>query len=98
MDGHLLTSKFRNRNCELQEEKKAKKRKAADGAGGAGVDAEAGGETWDQDKHAWRPFDRERDLGHAPTAATPAQVLKKAGSLSSRFGGGGGGPGSRSFL
>ena len=41
---------------------------------------------------------RERDLNIGAAPTTPADVLKKAGSLTSRFGGGGTSGGSRTFL
>jgi hypothetical protein len=116
-----------------QEKKQKKKRKAEEAAG-----QKAAADDWNRDANAWRPFDRERDLGHAPKAATPAEVrpsqqaacgpsiprcygygvasagtlclmptaqcsqckvLKKAGSLANRFGGGGSAAGGgRTFL
>jgi hypothetical protein len=53
----------------LQEKKQKKKRKAEEAAG-----QKPAGDDWNQGTHAWRPFDRERDLGHAPKPATPAEV------------------------
>jgi hypothetical protein len=52
-----------------QEKKQKKKRKAEEAA-----DRKPAGDDWNQGTHAWRPFDRERDLGHAPKPATPAEV------------------------
>lgn len=79
--------------AEKKEKKRQKKRKAEEAAAGKGA-----GDDWSREAHAWRPFDRERDLGHAPTPATPAEMLKKAGSLANRFGGGASSGTGRSFL
>eukprot|EP00891_Asterochloris_glomerata_P008158 jgi/Astpho2/8158/Aster-03090 len=49
-------------------------------------------------QHPWRPFDRERDLGIAPKPVGKEELLKSAGSLSGRFGGGGASGAQRSFL
>ncbi len=49
-------------------------------------------------QHPWRPFDRERDLGIAPKPVGKEELLKSAGSLSGRFGGGGASEAQRSFL
>ena len=38
-------------------------------------------------KHPWRPFDREKDLNIASKPASKEDLLKKAGSLTGRFGG-----------
>ncbi|KAL0052999.1 hypothetical protein WJX82_011271 [Trebouxia sp. C0006] len=38
-------------------------------------------------KHPWRPFDREKDLNIASKPANKDELLKKAGSLTGRFGG-----------
>ena len=68
---------------EQHNEKKAKKRKA-DKSEGKGDGAEK--KTW-EGKHPWRPFDREKDLNIAAKPASQQELLKKAGSLSGRFGG-----------
>jgi hypothetical protein len=55
--------------CQQENKQLKKKRKAEEAAG-----KKAAADDWNQEAHAWRPFDRERDLGHAPKAATPAEV------------------------
>ncbi|KDD74320.1 hypothetical protein H632_c1403p0 [Helicosporidium sp. ATCC 50920] len=55
-------------------------------------------EDWDRSAHAWRPFDRERDLNLARPQADPKSLVAKLPSLSSRFGSGQGSSGGRSFL
>ena len=54
----------------MQERKAAKKRKAAEAGG---KPAQEGPDDWDKNSNAWRPFDRERDLGHAPVSWVAAQ-------------------------
>lgn len=79
----------------VQEQKKKRRRKAAEEAGGkkaAGADAD---DSW-VGNHPWRPFDRDRDLAFGPKAVSKEELLKKAGTLDSRFGGGA--SGNRSFL
>lgn len=77
--------------AERKAERKAKKRKKGDSTD-TGINDPAG--DW-QSNAPWRPFDRERDLQTGAAPATPKEMLKKAGSLSTRFGGGNTG---RSFL
>lgn len=62
-----------------QEKKQKKKRKAEEAAS-----QKPAGNDWNQGTHAWRPFDRERDLGHAPKPATPAEVGSARVSLHGR--------------
>ena len=51
----------------------------------AGQPAAAGSMGQGTPGHPWRPFDRDKDLGQRPKAASAA-AMKGVGSLSSRFG------------
>lgn len=68
---------------EQHNEKKIKKRKSkeVDGASSQGSKESA----W-EGKHPWQPFDREKDLNIASRPVTQDELLKKAGSLTGRFG------------
>ena len=68
---------------EQHNEKKIKKRKSkeVDGASSQGSKESA----W-EGKHPWRPFDKEKDLNIASRPVTQDELLKKAGSLTGRFG------------
>ena len=66
---HHCPSSNSHHNLVAQEKKQKKKRKAEEAAA-----QKPAGDDWNQGTHAWRPFDRERDLGHAPKPATPAEV------------------------
>jgi len=68
---------------EQHNEKKVKKRKAAAVEGKSVADRQG---EW-EGKHPWRPFDREKDLNIASKPANKDELLKKAGSLTGRFGG-----------
>ncbi|KAA6418637.1 MAG: hypothetical protein FRX49_11462 [Trebouxia sp. A1-2] len=68
---------------EQHNEKKVKKRKAAAVEGKSVADRQG---EW-EDKHPWRPFDREKDLNIASKPANKDELLKQAGSLTGRFGG-----------
>ena len=69
---------------EQHNEKKMKKRKAKEVEGGASGQGSKEG-AW-EGKHPWRPFDREKDLNIASRPVTQDELLKKAGSLTGRFG------------
>uniref|UniRef100_A0A061SI49 DnaJ-like protein n=1 Tax=Tetraselmis sp. GSL018 TaxID=582737 RepID=A0A061SI49_9CHLO len=86
-----LLEKHLEKQEQDKKDKKKRKRKDKD-AGGAEPEAEPQ-EDW-VGKHPWRPFDRERDLGPTLKAKSAQDLVKQAGSLSSRFGSGQG----RSFL
>lgn len=81
---------------EKQKRRSEKKRKKAEdgsrasGAGAGGEDASWVG------AHPWRPFDREKDLNIGPKPVSKEDILKRAGTLGSRFGGNA--AGSRQFL
>ena len=79
---------------EKRQRKKEKKRKAEDS--GAAEQATGGhGESW-VGSHPWRPFDREKDLSIGPKPVSREEIMKKAGTLGSRFLGNA--SGGRSFL
>ena len=76
VDTHVLAElTFQDHKDAAQEKKQKKKRKAEEAAA-----QKPAGDDWNQGTHAWRPFDRERDLGHAPKPATPAEVSSARGS------------------
>lgn len=78
-----------------QEPTKKKRKKGDKAAAGAGAKQQ---QDWDPTQHPWRPFDREKDLGPGLDAkANPADLLKNAKALGSRFSGGQGSQ-HRSFL
>ena len=69
---------------EQHNEKKIKKRKAKEVEGKASEGGPKEG-AW-EGKHPWRPFDREKDLNIAARPVSQEDLLKKAGSLTGRFG------------
>jgi hypothetical protein len=100
---------LQNQEKEKREKKEKRKREKAKGKGQNekdGKDAKGGkgigmvpegaeDEEW-VGNHPWRPFDRERDLGGSASLKPKSaeDILKKSGTLSSRFGASGG----RAFL
>lgn len=86
------TSNRQKSLLEQHQEKKSKKRKAATVAGADNKqkqvqkDQKEQKDTW-EGKHPWRPFDREKDLNIGAKPVSQADLLKKAGSLTGRFGG-----------
>ena len=95
------TSNRKRSLLEQHQDKKVKKQKAA-GEGAVGKSKQASDAKTQQDedsswkgKHPWRPFDREKDMNIGPKPVTQQDLLKKAGSLTGRFGGQ---TGQRTFL
>lgn len=75
------------------QEKKSKKRKADTTGHDVGASKQAAKSKMQADdgnwkgSHPWRPFDREKDLNIGPKPVNQQELLKKAGSLTGRFGG-----------
>lgn len=82
-------------HCWWQDEKKKKKKRKAEEQSKGKTDAAAADE-WDPTVHPWRPFDREKDLNIGPKVVSKEELLKKSGTLDSRFAGTP--SGQRSFL
>ncbi|KAK9908498.1 hypothetical protein WJX75_008702 [Coccomyxa subellipsoidea] len=79
----------------LKEEKRNKKKKQKVEEKRKGK-PETDKEGWDPSAHPWRPFDREKDLNIGPKTLSKEEMLKKSGTLDSRFAGTP--SGQRSFL
>ncbi len=77
----------------VQEEKRKKKKQKLEEKSKAKAEPS---EDWDPSSHPWRPFDREKDLNMGPKSLSKEEMLKKAGTLDSRFAGTP--SGQRSFL
>ncbi|EIE21657.1 DnaJ-domain-containing protein [Coccomyxa subellipsoidea C-169] len=77
----------------LKEEKRKKKKQKLEEKSKAKAEPS---EDWDPSSHPWRPFDREKDLNMGPKSLSKEEMLKKAGTLDSRFAGTP--SGQRSFL
>ncbi|BDA44900.1 probable DnaJ homolog subfamily C member 5 at C-terminar half [Coccomyxa sp. Obi] len=88
-----LMEQHKERLKDEKKKKKEKKRKAEDSDRGK---SEGDKDTWDPKVHPWRPFDREKDLNIGPKVVTKEELMKKAGTLDSRFAGTP--SGQRSFL
>ena len=78
---------------EQHQDKKSKKRKAdtakaaVDNSQGSDSKMQQGADGNWKGKHPWRPFDREKDLNVGAKPVSQQDLLKKAGSLTGRFGG-----------